>query len=142
MKRIYLLLIVFFTCTANAASVFTQCINNFSSSTCNHGTINDYALQWTVTCGQTGIQGIAVCSTTSASTTGTTKTSINLSVAASGSGGVYCYCRLITPFVSSYWVYAKLNNTNNCTGSCAQHCAEYITSNSTFRNSILGTLEN
>lgn len=140
MKIIYFLLIIFFTCTANAANLFKKCFSHSGSDTCTSETTNNHALRWYATCNSTRLEGVAFCSDTPATNTGDAKTSINLS-SVNYSGN--CYCRIVSPFVSEYWVYAKLSGYNNnyCSQLCAENCSQYMQTNPTFRQNILGVLD-
>ena len=98
------------------------------------------------------ISGISVCSTVSASTTGTIATDaqaetmddeysaqagVGESALASGQT-YYCWCKMENPTVSgSPWVYSG-SHGSYCATYCASSCSSSAASNVTFRSALFG----
>ena len=125
---------------APAAQV-TKCVKLTSSTTCSYLNPGDNVVDWTSNCTSSGtsvaIRGISQCSSTSGSSAGQTATSLEVS---GGTNAKYCWCKMISPAVSS-WVFANARGTASaCASRCAINCADFAASNASFRSALFNYL--
>ena len=87
--------------------------------------------EWTGTCTTNGVAvpivGVGKCSSTSGAIS-SPKYQTSLAISQNHLNNKYCYCRVISPFVSN-WVYAfapAVSDTNTCEYSCANQCANAL----------------
>ena len=121
-KGIFLLGITIALCTP--ASAVTKCVKLSSSTTCSYVNPGTYVVDWTSNCTSSGtsvaISGISQCSSTSGSSVGQKATALKIS---GGTDDKYCWCKMVSPAVSS-WVFNRdYGSASSCANGCASNCA-------------------
>lgn len=85
---------------------------------------NTYKVDWTAASGGVPIVGVSACSSTAGSTVGQRASALTISSVADSNK--YCWCKMVSPAVSS-WVYPDICTDSLCTtpsgASCRQYCA-------------------
>ncbi|HIS71159.1 MAG TPA: hypothetical protein IAD02_04225 [Candidatus Enterousia intestinigallinarum] len=118
----------------------TKCVKLTSSTTCNPGSNNGVA-DWSATCTTSGssvfVKGISFCSNKNGNTTGTT--SGTLSASGVPSENSYCWCKIVSPAISSSWVFYS-SMGSSCPNGCSSMCAGTIYNNATFRKNLFSGL--
>lgn len=127
---------VFCVIVAPAAAV-VKCVKLTQSSTCTSTTANNSSPEWTATCGGTPIKGIGICSDKKGSSVGSKSSSLTIDYYTDENK--YCWCKIISPAVSSQWTYDDYNYTSgaDCARDCAYGCAADIETNAALRSSLL-----
>ena len=138
-KGIFLLGITIALCTP--ASAVTKCVKLSSSTTCSYVNPGTYVVDWTSNCTSSGtsvaISGISQCSSTSGSSVGQKATALKIS---GGTDDKYCWCKMVSPAVSS-WVFRSANaSASACANSCAYSCALYAANRASFRSALFSGL--
>ena len=138
-KGIFLLGITIALCTP--ASAVTKCVKLSSSTTCSYVYSGSYVVDWTSNCTSSGtsvaISGISQCSSTSGSSVGQKATALKIS---GGTDDKYCWCKMVSPAVSS-WVFSYANGSaSSCAYSCASDCADLAAANASFRTALFSGL--
>ena len=121
-KGIFLLGITIALCTP--ASAVTKCVKLSSSTTCSYVNPGTYVVDWTSNCTSSGtsvaISGISQCSSTSGSSIGQKATSLKIS---GGTDDKDCWCKMVSPAVSSWVFCSPHRSASSCANSCADACA-------------------
>lgn len=138
-KGIFLLGITIALCTP--ASAVTKCVKLSSSTTCSYVNPGTYVVDWTSNCTSSGtsvaISGISQCSSTSGSSVGQKATALKIS---GGTDDKYCWCKMVSPAVSS-WVFRYDNaSASDCAINCALNCARSAAINASFRSAMFSGL--
>ena len=134
-----------------------KCVKLNPSQTCTSSYSNyQYQIGWFASCGDTSISGIAACSSLRPSGVGDTRTSLSRSAA---NGNKYCWCKMIEPAISTYWVSPEVctdslcmdisaMTADDCASKCGYFCARtmYKTSSTgnnplTFKTKLFSSLE-
>ena len=100
--------------------------------------IDDYGdSEWTLKSSNITIKGIGLCTGTSGAVK---ETSDTLSIQGAG---YYCWCRMISPAVSS-WFYSSFEDNDDyiCATSCSLVCAELVRDDAEFRSALFTTVSN
>ena len=138
-KGIFLLGITIALCTP--ASAVTKCVKLSSSTTCSYVNPGTYVVDWTSNCTSSGtsvaISGISQCSSTSGSSVGQKATALKIS---GGTDDKYCWCKMVSPAVSSWVFYADLGSASDCAYYCATNCARYAAYAASFRSALFSGL--
>ena len=138
-KGIFLLGITIALCTP--ASAVTKCVKLSSSTTCSYVNPGNYVVDWTSNCTSSGtsvaISGISQCSSTSGSSVGQKATSLKIS---GGTDDKDCWCKMVSPAVSSWVFYSGLGSASNCAANCAFDCAIYAAIHASFRSALFSGL--
>ena len=115
-----------------------KCVKLTPSTTCTSFSGSYYYSNWSATCGGIEIQGVVFCSSTNAGSVGTTTEKIVAT--AENEDNKYCWCKMVSPAVSS-WVYGgSFTNGAACANKCAYHCAETTKNSSAFRSGLFSGL--
>ena len=138
-KGIFLLGITIALCTP--ASAVTKCVKLSSSTTCSYVNPGTYVVDWTSNCTSSGtsvaISGISQCSSTSGSSVGQKATALKIS---GGTDDKYCWCKMVSPAVSS-WVFRNAYvSASNCANGCAYACAGSAAHGASFRSALFSGL--
>ena len=138
-KGIFLLGITIALCTP--ASAVTKCVKLSSSTTCSYVNPGAYVVDWTSNCTSSGtsvaISGVSQCSSTSGSSVGQKATALKIS---GGTDDKYCWCKMVSPAVSS-WVFTTLTDSAfPCAHNCASSCAYRAALNASFRSALFSGL--
>lgn len=121
-----------------------KCVNLSTSSACANPNFDTLGIEWSVTCKNiTNVTGVGVCASTSATSAGTTATTLRVS--SNADDNFYCWCRMITPAVSR-WVFINgfSNDGSYCRGYCASYCANHLSNSdwtSRFNSPMFSSLE-
>ena len=89
---------------------------------------------WQARCGTSNnfnVKGVAICGQSGSS--GNTSSTITL-------GGSGCWCKIVYPFITKYWIYASPLSSGECSSNCASWCADSIRSSNAFRQAVAGNL--
>lgn len=99
-------------------------------------------LDWSVTCTRdsvtTPIVGIAGCSSQDGGTQG--MGAVSITTESDGDANSFCWCKMVSPAVSSWIFYKDAMTTGDCAYNCATDCANAITSNMRFKTALLNDL--
>lgn len=131
-----------------------KCVRLNSSSTCSTATVADNSRDWSTSCGTATVKGIMACGEWtdlfSAPAIGTKQTSVTHDISGGGSN-IACWCRMITPALSKYWVSAAAASDTDttifyiseeeCFAGCAQRCVTLLNTNSTFKTAMFSSME-
>ena len=138
-KGIFLLGITIALCTP--ASAVTKCVKLSSSTTCSYVNPGTYVVDWTSNCTSSGtsvaISGISQCSSTSGSSGGQKATALENS---GGTDDKYCWCKMVSPAVSSWVFFADRGSASACALSCARICVNFAANNASFRSALFSGL--
>lgn len=131
-----------------------KCVKLNSSSTCSTATVADNSRDWSTRCGTATVKGIMACGELTnlfdAPAIGTKQTSVTHDTVGGGSN-IACWCRMITPALSKYWVSAATDSDTDtatiyvseeeCFAGCAQRCVTLLNTNSTFKTAMFYSME-
>ncbi len=114
--------------------------NGISVDTSTNGTTHTYNrtdMTWTAIFAYGDLSGIAVCNGTSGTWGVATQTNFE-----SGTTGVNCWCKMLSP-ANSLWVYRYAStSTSICASDCAVDCGYAIYTNASYRGGLFGSLNN
>ena len=147
MKKIFLLTAVGLTLAVPADGVQKCVALNSSTTTCTTTPSNYNTMaEWAATCTTGGtsvpVSGVWACSSEGDGSlvAGDIYSGTLLKSIAAEVSQAYCYCRLISPAVSS-WVYVtRYTSRMSCQQGCPTACAGNIISSSAFRTSVFSNL--
>lgn len=138
-KGIFLLGITIALCTP--ASAVTKCVKLSSSTRCSYVNPGDYVVDWTSNCTSSGtsvaISGISQCSSTSGSSVGQKATALKIS---GGTDDKYCWCKMVSPAVSSWVFSGGFSSASACAGNCAYYCARSAALSASFPSALFSGL--
>ena len=136
------LIIAGIICVASIPSAYavTKCVKLTSSTTCT--TFSGNGSNWSATCGGIEIQGVAFCGSRKGGSMGATTESVTIS--STSDNNKYCWCKMVSPAVSS-WVFLYSRPSVGscayyCANSCANYSAYYAQSGSAFRSALFSGL--
>ena len=140
MKKLLIILCTLFIGTSYAS---TMCVADtavavvLDPSIAGTGYTNSAAnMTWTTNFPYGDVSGIALCSTTPKTGTG----SYPVSDPDESGGGQYCYCKATHP-VLSRWVFLSANGSSaNCASNCASGCGYNVRYYAGFRSSMFGSV--
>ena len=139
LKTLFLLVIAITFCQPVYA--VTKCVKLTSSTTCTYVNPGYNVVDWTSNCTTSGtsvaISGISQCSSTSGSSTGQTATSLEIS---GGTDDKYCWCKMVSPAVSSWVFYNVYGSASFCARNCANFCASSAANDASFRSALFSNL--
>ena len=120
------LLIAGLLCAAIIPPAFavTKCVKLSSSTTCSTYSGISGQSNWSATCGGVSIQGVAFCGSQDGGSTGATTDAVTTS-----DNNKYCWCKMVSPAVSSWVFYGDRESASNCARLCARICASYAAGN-------------
>ncbi len=134
MKRIMLICMMVLMCVLPAFGALDKCIPRPSSTSGTKCTLGSaVAYMWEANCPSFGrVVGMWTCSDTvpSSSTVGFKPGKVNASV------GRWCYCRMIEPGLSEWWLGLVALNDQLCVNACAAVCADTFISSSVVNSTI------
>ncbi len=121
----------------------TRCVAlEAETTTCRGSGSANGEVDWTATCTtgdiETEITGIAVCSSISGTTQFETRDTLNQSYE---NGAVHCWCRMISPAISS-WVY-YMNLDDECDDGCSYRCGDvgFWNMAGVYQRALLGSIK-
>lgn len=145
-------LFVLCTCLVPVISMaaVTKCVNLSSGTTCKAISVSVYGnnVEWRGLCNSINVRGVSKCSST-ANTTWYHKVGF-INTTSATANNKYCYCKLISPAVSS-WVVIGFCTSSSCvmpgggTASeceqyCAKSCQDELINKDNFRSAIFSGL--
>lgn len=128
--------------TIPPASAVTKCVKLSSSTTCSQVKPGTYVVDWTSNCTSSGtsvaISGVSQCSSTSGSSVGQKATALKIS---GGTDDKYCWCKMVSPAVSSWVFFNNYVSASICASACAAYCANSVAASSaSFRSALFSNL--
>ena len=134
------LIIAGIICAASIPPAYavTKCVKLTPSTTCTSSSGAVGRSNWSATCGGIEIQGVAFCGSQYGDLAG--KTSETVTTSSTSDNNKYCWCKMVSPAVSS-WVFALyFPFASDCAGGCANICAYYAQGNSSFQSALFSGL--
>ena len=134
------LIIVGIICAASIPPAYavTKCVKLTSSTTCTSHSGAAGQSNWSATCGGIEIQGVTLCGSQYDVSTGATAETVTTS--STGDDNMNCWCKMVSPAVSS-WVFIDTAPTaGDCADSCADSCAFSARYDSAFRSALFSGL--
>ena len=134
------LIIAGIICAASIPPTYavTKCVKLTSSTTCTSYSGGYNQSNWSATCGGIEIQGVALCGSQDGGSTGTK--SENVTTSSTSDDNKNCWCKMVSPAVSS-WVFNRSGSAAGyCATNCASNCAFYAQINSAFRSALFSGL--
>ena len=114
------LIIVGIICAASIPPAYavTKCVKLTPSTTCMNRSSS--GSNWSITCGDIKIQGVAFCGSQDGGSFGTKSETVTTSL--TSDDNKYCWCKMVSPAVSSWVFGGSAPSTDNCVGGCASSC--------------------
>ena len=141
MKKHLIIAGIICAASISSASAVTKCVKLSSSTTCSYVNPGTYVVDWTSNCTSSGtsvaISGISQCSSTSGSSVGQKATALKIS---GGTDDKYCWCKMVSPAVSSWVFQDDGGSASNCAYNCAGICATRAAYNASFRSALFSGL--
>ena len=120
------------------AAAVTKCVALNSSTTCTSSSGVVGQSNWSATCGGIAIQGVAFCGSQDGGSAGTK--SKNVTTSSASDNNKYCWCKMVSPAVSS-WVFSySPKSAGICADNCAYSCASNARGNSAWRSALFSGL--
>ena len=134
------LIIVGIICAASIPPVYavTKCVKLTSSTTCTSFSGAVGQSNWSATCGGIEIQGVAFCGSQDGGSAGTK--SENVTTSTTSDDNYYCWCKMVSPAVSSWVFYFEEMPAGYCAYNCANNCALHAQRSSKFRSGLFSGL--
>ena len=132
------LIIAGIICAASISSAYavTKCVKLTSSTTCTNDSAS--GSNWSMTCGGIKIQGVAFCGSQKGGSSGETSETVTTSLTSDDNRN--CWCKMVSPAVSS-WVYSRgYADAGSCAYDCAYVCANRAERYSDFRSALFSGL--
>ena len=132
------LIIAGIICAASIPPAYavTKCVKLTPSTLCTTSSSN--GSNWYATCGGIEIQGVAFCGSQEGASEGVTTETVTTS--STSDDNRHCWCKMVSPAVSS-WVFSfSYTDAGSCTSNCAYSCAGRAQSQSTFRSGLFSGL--
>ena len=132
------LIIAGIICAASIPPTYavTKCVKLTPSTTCT--TFSGNGSNWSTTCGGIAIQGVTLCGSQDGGSPG--KTSETVTTSSTSDNNKYCWCKMVSPAVSS-WVFLISNTSaGDCAYACATNCAISAQHSSAFRSALFSGL--
>ena len=132
------LIIAGIICVASIPPAYavTKCVKLTPSTTCTTSSGN--GSNWSATCGGIEIQGVAFCGSQDGGSTGTKSETVTTS--SNSDDNKNCWCKMVSPAVSS-WVFSySYPYAGTCATSCAGYCASRAQLASVFRSGLFSGL--
>ena len=110
---------------ATPATAVQKCVALTGDTTCTKPvSIQSYTSEWSLSCGDISVKGVAVCGKEPAGTTAQTAEK----VAYADGSNTTCFCRVISPVVGS-WVWLDNYDTESgCSDVCSAVCTSAFNS--------------
>ena len=134
------LIIAGIICAASIPPVYavTKCVKLTSSTTCTSYSGTAGQSNWSATCGGIEIQGVGFCGSKNGGSMGTKSETVTTSTGSDDNK--YCWCKMVSPAVSS-WVFNYSNASNgDCAYGCAVNCAYSARNISAYRSALFSGL--
>ena len=134
------LIIAGIICAASIPPAYavTKCVKLTSSTTCTSVPGATGQSNWSATCGGIEIQGVAFCSSQDGGSVGTKSETVTTSL--TSDDNKYCWCKMVSPAVSSWVFYFSRASAGDCAFYCANNCARGAYGISAFRTPLFSGL--
>ena len=134
------LIIVGIICAASIPPAYavTKCVKLTPSTTCTSYSGATNQSNWSATCGGIEIQGVAFCGSKDGGSASATTESVTTS--ATSDDNKYCWCKMVSPAVSSWVFYFSEVSAGACAYYCANDCALHAQRSSKFRSALFSGL--
>ena len=132
------LIIAGIICAASIPPAYavTKCVKLTPSTTCTTSSGN--GSNWSATCGGIEIQGVAFCGSQNGGSIGATTE--NVTASSTSNNNKYCWCKMVSPAVSSWVFYYSRASAGDCAFYCANNCARGAYGISAFRTPLFSGL--
>ena len=124
------------------AYAVTKCVKLSPSTTCTSPSGATGQSNWSATCGDIEIQGVAFCGSQKGGSSGETSETVTTST--TSDNNKHCWCKVVSPAVSSWVYYASPPDVGTCAHTCASSCAYGSTAkipyNSAFQSALFSEL--
>ena len=134
------LIIAGIICAASIPPVYavTKCVKLTSSTTCTYSSGAFGQSNWSATCGGIEIQGVVFCGSQNGGSIGTKSETVTTS--STSDNNKYCWCKMVSPAVSS-WVFSfSYTDAGSCANNCATNCGINARGNSAWRSALFSGL--
>ena len=134
------LIIAGIICAASIPPTYavTKCVKLTSSTTCTSYSGVIGRSNWSATCGGIEIQGVAFCGSRNGGSIGTKSETVTTS--STSDNNKYCWCKMVSPAVSS-WVFSfSYTDAGSCANNCATNCGINARGNSAWRSALFSGL--
>ena len=136
MKKHLIIAGIICSATIPPAYAVTKCVKLTPSTTCTTSSGN--GSNWSATCGGVSVSGVAFCGSQDGGSEG--KTSETVTTSTTSDDNKYCWCKMVSPAVSS-WVFVTSSTTaGGCVYNCASVCAGRARNDSDFRSALFSGL--
>ena len=134
------LIIAGIICAASIPPAYavTKCVKLTSSTTCVRPYSSTGQSNWSATCGGIKIQGVAFCGSQDGGSEGKTSETVTTSPASDYNKN--CWCKMVSPAVSSWVFNISTESAGACAYLCAYNCADRARSVSDFRSGLFSGL--
>lgn len=135
------LIIAGIICAASIPPAYavTKCVKLTSSTTCTSSSGAFGQSNWSATCGGIEIQGVAFCGSQYGDSMDGTK-SETVTTSLTSDDNRYCWCKMVSPAVSSWVSYGARMDAGDCADDCAYNCASSVRGNSAWRSALFSGL--
>ena len=132
------LIIAGIICAASIPPAYavTKCVKLTPSTTCTTSSGN--GSNWSATCGGIAIQGVAFCGSQNGGSMGTK--SENVTTSPTSDDNKYCWCKMVSPAVSSWVFGTPLTSAGTCADKCANSCMGIAQNFPAFRSALFSGL--
>lgn len=134
------LIIAGIICAASIPPAYavTKCVKLTSSTTCTSSSGAAGRSNWSATCGGIEIQGVAFCGSQEGGSVGTK--SENVTTSSTSDNNKHCWCKMVSPAVSSWGFSYSYASASTCAINCAANCADRARYNAFFRSGLFSGL--
>ena len=134
------LIIAGIICAASIPPAYavTKCVKLTPSTTCTSRSGATGQSNWSATCGGIEIQGVAFCGSQDGGSVGTKSETVTTGLTSDDNKN--CWCKMVSPAVSSWAFNRSAPSAGNCAYNCAIGCAAYAQGNASFRSALFSGL--
>ena len=134
------LIIAGIICVASIPPAYavTKCVKLTSSTKCTSPSGSANQSNWSANCGGIEIQGVAFCGSQAGGSIG--KTSETVTISSTSDNNKHCWCKMVSPAVSSWGFSYSYSSAGTCAVNCAANCADRAQYNVFFRSGLFSGL--
>ena len=134
------LIIAGIICAASIPPAYavTKCVKLTPSTTCTSSSGANNQSNWSATCGGIEIQGVALCGSQDGGSVGTKSETVTTGL--TSDDNKYCWCKMVSPAVSSWVFNLSRAFAGDCAYLCAHVCASNALGNSAIRSALFSGL--
>ena len=134
MKKHLLIASLICVATIPPAMAVTKCVKLTPSTTCTSHSGAFGQSNWSATCGGIEIQGVAFCGSQNGGSVGATSEKVTTS--STSDDNKNCWCKMVSPAVSSWVFNVSAESAGACAYLCAYNCAARALNISDFRSGL------